>query len=106
MHDFVGRWQIVWLSTWPEKQANLKEAGYFRFLEGRAGEFAFGQYKGSMDVKVSTREPRLEYSWQGEVDGVKRFGRGWLEFDTPDEGEGILFVHDGSEVGIALRRKT
>ena len=53
-----------------------------------------------MDVRVSTREPRLEFSWLGESDGKNYFGRGWLEFETPDEGAGMLFIHGGKEVGI------
>ncbi|NQV69439.1 MAG: hypothetical protein HQ498_05375 [Pseudohongiella sp.] len=106
MHEFIGSWQIVWLSTWPTNQVNLKEAGLFTFFEGQSGKFQFGTHQGSMDVRVSTREPRLEFSWLGESDGKKSFGRGWLEFETPDEGAGMLFIHGGKEVGLELRRKT
>ena len=108
MHDFVGKWHIKWMKTWPQEYVDLTEPGYFLFTEDGMGEFVFGAMKGFMDVRISTRTPFLEFSWQGVCEGDDYCGRGFFEFETPFVGAGKIFIHcgDESEVEIELANET
>ena len=105
MHEFVGRWKIKSMETWPQDYVDLDVPGFFEFFEDRLGKFVFGAMIGFIDVRVSHREPFLEYSWQGECEGDDYSGRGWFEFPTPNEGFGKLFIHNGDESGIEIERE-
>jgi hypothetical protein len=105
MHDFVGRWNIVEMSAWPQHHVDLIEPGYFEFDENGLGEFVFGAVKGFLDVRVSHRTPLLEYSWQGVSEGREYCGRGSFVFDTPNKGVGMLFIHCGDESHVIIQRK-
>jgi len=106
MHDFVSRWQITEMSEWDQDYVNLVEPGYFLFTNDNLGEFVFGAVQGWVDARVSSREPFLEYSWQGVNEGDEVCGRGWFRFPNPDTGEGMLFIHNGDESSIVICRET
>ena len=93
------------METWAQDYVDLIEPGYFAFDDDGLGEFVFGAVRGWLDVRVSIREPRLEYSWQGVSEGDELCGRGWFEFETPLHGEGRLFIHCGDESGVIIGRK-
>ena len=94
------------MKTWDQDFVDLIEPGYFLFTEDGLGEFLFGAVRGWMDVRVSHRTPLLEYSWQGDDEGEDCCGRGWFEFPTPDNGEGIIFIHCGDDSEITIERET
>jgi hypothetical protein len=106
MHEFVGRWRITWMKTWDQNYVNLIEPGYFEFTADGLGEFLFGAVRGWMDVRVDSRTPYLEYSWQGECEGDDYCGRGWFEYPTPNKGEGKIFIHCGDESELTIERET
>ncbi len=106
MHDFLGRWRIAEMETWDQDYVDLEEPGFFEFEEDQQGAFVFGAVRGWLDVRVSTREPLLEYSWRGESEGDDLCGRGWFTFETLDKGEGMLFIHDGDDSRVVIERET
>ena len=106
MHEFVGRWRITEMENWAQDYVDLVEPGYFKFTEDGLGEFVFGAVRGWIDARVSTREPFLEYSWQGVSEGDDYCGRGLFEFPTPNKGEGMLFIHCSDESTITIERET
>ena len=57
-----------------------------------------------MDVVVNTRIPELEFSWEGIDDIRPVSGRGKIEFSTPIEGEGILYIHNGDSSTFSIKR--
>ena len=105
MHDFKGRWRITWMETWPQDYVDLVEPGYFQFDEDNLGAFVFGAVRGWIDVRVSGKQPYLEYSWQGESEGDHYCGRGWFEFRNPNDSAGKLFIHCGDETAIKIEHE-
>ena len=106
MHNFEGRWRITWMEMWAQEYVDLVEPGYFQFDEDDSGSFVFGAVTGWVDFRVSQRTPTLEYSWQGVCEGDDLCGRGYFHFETPDEGDGRLFIHCADESGVRIRRET
>ena len=106
MHDFIGRWRIVWMENWAQEFVDLVEPRYFEFTEDHSGRFVFCAVYGFIDVRVNSQRPFLEYSWQGKDDRDDACGRGWFEFDTPSSGEGKLFIHCGDESVVKIERET
>ena len=106
MHDFVGRWRIERMETWTQEFVDLQEPGFFEFGEIGLGSFVFGTIRGAIDVRVSLKEPLLEFSWLGSAEGNELCGRGNFFFSTPEEGVGTFFVHSGGQSGVSIRRET
>ena len=106
MHDFVGRWRIAEMETWTQEFVDLEEPGFFEFGEDGLGSFVFGTIRGVIDIRVSHREPLLEFSWLGHSEDNEICGRGTFLFSTPEEGEGTLFIHTGGQSDVSIRRET
>jgi len=94
------------METWTQEFIDLHEPGFFYFDKSGLGSFLFGTIHGSMDVRVSQREPLLEFSWLGESEGNELCGRGCFSFSSPDEGEGTLYIHTGGQSGVTIHRET
>jgi hypothetical protein len=105
MNEFVGRWRITHMAMWDQSYIDLVEPGYFLFGDNNQGEFVFGVVRGWLDIRVSTRYPMLEYSWQGDCEGDLICGRGIFEFPDPNHGEGTLYIHDSDESAITIERQ-
>ena len=105
MHDFVGRWRITWMEMWDQEFIDLVEPGYFLFDKNSCGEFIFGAVTGALDLRV-TRYPELDYSWQGDDEGRPVCGRGDFQFPDPYHGEGVIYIHDGDESAIKIKRES
>ncbi len=105
MHYFEGRWRIKSMTAWAQNHVDLVEPGYFFFDNEGMGEFVFGAVKGWLDVRVSSQRPFMEFSWQGVCEGDELSGRGWFEFESPNVGEGMLFIHCSDESGIVIERE-
>jgi hypothetical protein len=104
MNYFAGRWKITWMEMWGQDYVDLVEPGYFLFDEDNQGEFVFSVVHGWLDVRVSTRQPMLEYSWQGDSEGDPLCGRGVFDFPDTANGEGILYIHNSDESAIKIAR--
>jgi hypothetical protein len=104
MHDFVGKWRITHMEGWAQDMVDLVEEGYFEFYQGEDGQFVFCAVEGTMDVVVNTRMPELEFSWEGLDDNKDVSGRGKIEFPTPFEGEGTIFIHNGDSSAFTIKR--
>lgn len=105
MHYFVGKWQIVAKAPRGHDFVDLIKPGYMIIPEVGCAEFSFGTISGEMDLRVSSREPFLEYSWSGVSEGNPAHGRGLFDFETPNLGEGIFFIHNDEELGLQIERK-
>jgi len=57
-----------------------------------------------MDVVVNTRMPELEFSRDVSDDRRPARGRGKIEFPTPFEGEGIIYIHNGDSSTFCIKR--
>ncbi len=106
MNYFVGKWRITWMEAWPQEYVELEEPGYFEFTEDTHGEFVFGAMRGWLDVRVSSRVPMLEFSWQGVCEGDDYCGRGIFEFPDANNGEGVVYIHCGDESTVKIERQT
>jgi hypothetical protein len=104
VHEFVGRWRIKTMSTWPKKFVDLLEPAYIEFTEDSLGKLVFCAIQSWIDVRASHREPFLEFSWQGTSEGDDLCGRGKIDFPTPFLGEGEIFIHCGDESTFVIDR--
>ena len=104
MNEFVGKWRITEMEVWSQDMVDLNEEGYFSFDEDNQGQFIFCAVEGNMDVVVNTRMPELEFSWEGTDDTRPVNGRGKIEFPTPFEGEGIIYIHNGDSSTFTIKR--
>ncbi|MFS1876416.1 hypothetical protein [Enterovibrio norvegicus] len=104
MHDFIGKWRIKWMSNWSQEYVDLLEPGYIEFSRDALGNFVFGAVKGHLDVRISSKEPSLEFSWQGICEGKEMSGRGKVDFLNEQLGEGELFIHNSDETDFIIER--
>ena len=104
MNQLHGRWQIVWMEEWGQDYVDLVEPGYFRF-EPEDGQFVFGDVQGWIDPRYSADLQRVDFSWQGVSAEDDLCGRGWFAVSGPGQAEGRLFIHNGDESGVSLRRQ-
>lgn len=102
-HEFVGKWRTTHMEVWPQDNVDLMEDGYFEFYEDNQGRFIFCAVEGNMDIVVNTRIPELEFSWEGTDDNDHVSGRGKIEFETPFEGEGIIYIHNGDSSTFSIK---
>ncbi len=104
MNEFIGKWRITHMDVWSQDMVNIIEEGYFNFDDDDQGQFIFCAVEGYMDVVVNTRMPELEFSWEGSDDARAVSGRGKIEFPTPFEGEGIIYIHNGDHSTFTIQR--
>jgi hypothetical protein len=104
MNEFLGKWRITHMGLWAQDMVNLVEEGYFNFDDNEQGIFSFCAIKGNMDVVVNTRVPELEFSWEGTDNSMPVSGRGKIEFSTPFEGEGVIYIHNGDSSIFRIER--
>jgi hypothetical protein len=104
MNEFVGKWRITEMEVWSQDMVDLNEEGHFNFDENNQGKFIFCDVEGYMDVVVNTRMPELEFSWEGTDDRRNVSGRGKIEFPSPFEGEGIIYIHNGDSSTFSIKR--
>lgn len=104
MNEFIGKWRITEMEVWPQGMVDQLEEGFFEFFEGEQGKFIFCAVEGNMDIVVNTRMPELEFSWEGTDDTRPVSGRGKIEFLTPFEGEGVIFIHNGDRLTFIVKR--
>jgi hypothetical protein len=64
---FTGRRRIVSMSSWDQEFIDEEEEGYFEFDQENNGQFHFGDVRGQMDCRLTTRdgEPAVEWTWDG-----------------------------------------
>jgi len=92
------------MDVWSQKMVNLVEEGHFNFDEDDQEQFIFCAVEGYMDVVVNTRMPELDFSWEGTGDARAVSDRGKIEFPTPFEGEGIIYIHNGDHSIFTIQR--
>jgi hypothetical protein len=97
---FLGRWQIVSMSTWDNDYLNEEVQAYIEFNDKGGGSFQFGYIQGMLDWRTTNREgkPGLEFSWEGGdgADGTPLTGRGWVML-RENGLNGMIFIHQGDD---------
>ncbi len=104
---FLGRWNIVSMSTWDEDYLNEEVPAFIEFEEKQKGEFHFGYVQGIMDYREGQRngKPCVEWSWEGNAEMDPLSGRGWAVLEG-DELIGMIFIHQGDDSDFeAVRTK-
>ena len=104
MNEFFGKWRITHMEVWAQDMVDVVEEGYFNFDDNDQGQFIFCEVEGNMDVVVNTRMPELEFSWEGTDNTNLVSGRGKIEFPTPFEGEGVIYIHNGDSSTFSIKR--
>ena len=101
-----GRWLIESMDEWDREFIDEGVRGYFEFDARDSGDFQFGYVHGDIDYRLGERDgkPTVEFSWVGNDEMDPAQGRGWMVFDG-DELKGMLFIHNGDESGIVLKRE-
>lgn len=106
---FLGRWQIVSMSTWDADYLNEEVQAFIEFDDKGGGSFQFGYVQGIIDYREGLRDgrPAAELSWEGGdgADGTPLMGRGWAQLS--DEGlHGMIFIHQGDDSEFEATRPT
>ena len=99
------RWNIVSMSQWDLDCDDEDLEPFIEFEPGETGQFQFGYVYGEMDCEVTERDgkPAVEFSWDGNDETERVFGRGWAVLDGGDL-EGMIFFHQGDESDFTARR--
>ena len=104
-NPFQGRWLIESMDEWDREFIDEEVRGYFEFNARDSGDFQFGYIHGDIDHRLGQRDgkPAVEFTWDGHDEMDAAQGRGWMVLDG-DELKGMLFIHNGDESGIVLKR--
>jgi hypothetical protein len=102
---FIGRWQIVSMTSWDEDYINEEVPAFFEFDVHQQGNFQFAYVRGAIDYRETTRdgEPAVEWSWEGNDDQDAMSGRGWAVL-IDEELHGMIFIHAGDDSGFVAER--
>ena len=100
-----GRWDTVSMTEWDMEYLEEELQPFIEFERSGAGVFQFGYVYGEMDCQLTQRDgkPAVEFSWEGNDEGDRVFGRGWAVVEG-DELTGMIFFHQGEETGFTARR--
>lgn len=104
MHKFIGRWRITSMEVWDQDYIDCEQPGYFEFTANNQGEFAFGYVEGQLDVRYSSRQKRLDFTWAGCDEMDECSGRGFFKFSDDNTGEGQIYFHLGEESAVKIER--
>ena len=104
MHEFVGKWRITHMDLWSPKMVDLLEAGHFQFYAHGQGHFIFSTIKGRLDVRINSLTAEIEFSWEGEGQKGRLSGRGKIEFVSPYEGQGTIYIHNSDQSAFTVKR--
>jgi hypothetical protein len=104
-NPFLGTWQITEMEVWDQDFVDLEVPGHFTFEKDEMGYFQFGLVQGELDCRVESgdREPRIEFSWEGQDETDPACGRGWAEIEK-DELRGRIFIHMGEDSEFRARK--
>jgi len=78
---------------------------FIEFGSGDGGVLQFGYVYGEMDCQVTERDgkPAVEFSWDGNDETERVFGRGWAVLNG-DDLNGMIFFHLGEASAFSARR--
>jgi hypothetical protein len=71
---FEGRWRTTSMSAWEDDLLDKEVEAYIEFNDRGWGEFHFGNVKGHVDCRRTTRdgEPAVEWTWDGNDEMDRR----------------------------------
>jgi len=100
-----GRWNIVSMSAWDVEYLEEELQPFIEFERSDTGVFQFGYVYGEMDCQCTERDgkPAVEFSWEGNDEGDRVFGRGWAVLDG-NELNGMIFFHQGEQSEFVASR--
>ena len=100
-----GHWHIFSMTEWDEEYIHAQEQAFIEIGPKDIGDFHFGYVRGDMDCRATERDgkPAVEFSWDGNDETERAFGRGWAVLDG-DDLKGTIFFHLGEESDFSARR--
>jgi len=87
------------MDLWDLEDIDLVEPAFIEFSQDRTGHFGFIAVQGYMDWRPgSTRErPRVEFTWEGDDEGDRASGRGWVTLEPDGSLRGHIYFHLGDD---------
>lgn len=97
-NPFVGRWRIIEMELWGQKDLDLVVPAFIEFDRDGMGEFQFIAVQGCLDCRFGewSGMPAVEFSWEGQDDADASLGRGWAIL-RDGKLEGRWFFHRGDD---------
>lgn len=102
----VGFWRINWMELWEQEDVEeLGPAGIHLNKDG-TGDIKFLCVEGGLYCEALERDGRaaVDFTWEGDDDGDRRCGRGWLRLDTDEAIAGRVFFHMGDTSAFKAER--
>lgn len=100
--ELLGRWRITEMDQWDRDAIDLLGPAFIEFTEGNSGQFSFIVVRGGLDGRPAERDgqPGIEFSWDGDDEGDRANGRGWVVLLHDGTIEGHIYFHQGMDSGF------
>lgn len=104
--DVEGLWRIISMDLWDVDSIDLMEPAFINFETGGGGQLRFIAVEGLIDwrPRVGGGHGRVEFTWEGDDEGDRVSGRGWVEV-VGDVLQGHIFFHLGDDSGLRAVRE-
>jgi len=95
----TGRWRIVEMDQWDREAIDLVRPAFIEIDPKGQGTFGFIAVEGVLDGRrsMSSEQPRVDFSWEGNDEGDLVNGRGWVELEPDGARRGHIFFHLGND---------
>ena len=102
----VGRWRVTEMDLWDLEDIDLVEPGFIEFGQDWTGRFGFIAVQGFMDCRTGPTKdrPGVEFTWEGDDDGDRASGRGWVVLERDGSLRGHIYFHLGDDSGFRAVR--
>ena len=104
--SLAGRWRITAMDLWDLEDIDLIEPAFIEFDQDRTGHFRFIAVEGFMDWRYGRprERPCVEFTWEGDDDGDRANGRGWVTLEPDGSLRGHIYFHLGDDSGFRAAR--
>ncbi len=103
----AGSWRIVEMDLWDREAIDLIGPAFIKFNADGTGHFRFIAVEGYLDCRDAERadQPRVDFTWEGNDDGARASGRGWVQLEADGSLRGHIFFHAGDDSGLRAVRE-
>jgi hypothetical protein len=104
----VGPWRISSMELWEQEDVDTMGPGRIHLNKDGTGDITFLCVQGRLDCEALERDgrPAVDFTWEGDDDGDRRCGRGWLRLDTDEAIVGRIYFHMGDSSAFRADRAT
>lgn len=105
-NPILGRWLIKEMDQWDVEDESEELQPFIEFERSNTGQFQFACVSGQMDCRFTQRDglPAVEFTWDGNDESERVFGRGWTVLNG-DQLSGMIFFHLGDESGFTATKE-